>query len=197
MTEVVTALARGSISVMCRADVPAARRWLDPPAAPEVGSAHKDRRLWAVMRVSTTVEVSRSSVLSVWSSEAEYATVGSSGWKITLVAAWLWAAIRDSGPRCGVDVAVVSFLRLAEGREEEIRVVGAAGEADLDVVQSPMEPSVEAERMREEGACTARESMLPVWPYSSRMGFRSPEKWSEDSVYFQTRTVRSRPADAI
>lgn len=52
-----------------------------------------------MVRVSTAVVVSRSRVFTVWSKDVEYATVGSSGWKITAVTGALWPEIRDKGPR--------------------------------------------------------------------------------------------------
>lgn len=66
--EMVVAEARGSISVMWRADVPTARRLREDSEA-------RERREWDVERVSTDMEVVRSQVRSVWSQEAEYATV--------------------------------------------------------------------------------------------------------------------------
>ena len=68
----VVAEARGSMRVMCRADVPTAMRFKD-------GNAERERRAWDVVRVSTSDEVGRSHVRSVWSQETEYATVGSLG----------------------------------------------------------------------------------------------------------------------
>lgn len=64
MAEIVVAEARGSISVMCRADVPAARRFRD-------GNADKDSREWDVDLVSTQDDVGRSHVLRLWSQEVE------------------------------------------------------------------------------------------------------------------------------
>lgn len=103
-----------------------------------------------MVRVSTTEEVSRSRVLSVWSNEVEYATVGSSGWKMTAVAEAWCALMRESGPLCGVEVEVVSLRRFAVG-PEEMSEVSTAGAADFEVVQSPTVPSEEAERNLELG----------------------------------------------
>jgi hypothetical protein len=147
MMLVVVEEARGSMRVMCLAEVPAARMCDDETEGKEV----IERRGWEVVRVSTTVDVSRSSVLTVWSREVEYATVGSSGWKITDVVGPLWPCMRDRGPRCGVEVDVVSLRRLAVG-PDEINDVGAAGASDLRVLQRPIDPSMEAESIREEGA---------------------------------------------
>ena len=60
----VVADARGSMRVIWRADVPAARRL-------RVGRAVRERRECDVERVSTQVEVGRSQVLRVWSQEVE------------------------------------------------------------------------------------------------------------------------------
>jgi hypothetical protein len=87
----------------------------------------------------------------------------------------LWLGIRDRGPRWGVEVEVVSLRRLAVG-PEEISDDGASGASDLLLLQIPIEPSVDAERMRDEGPWTASASTLPLCPYSSRVGFKSAEK---------------------
>jgi hypothetical protein len=76
-------------------------------------------------------------------------------------------------PRAGTSTAEFIFLLLAEGAEPGRSSDGAAG-ADLLGVQRPMEPSAEAERMRLEGVCAARESMGRVWPYSARVGVSLP-----------------------
>ena len=75
MAETVVAEARGSMSVMWRAEVPAARRLRD-------GRAVRESRACEVRRVSTGVLVGRSQVLRLWSHEVEYATVGSLGAKM-------------------------------------------------------------------------------------------------------------------
>ena len=69
----------------------------------------------------------------------------------------------------------MSLRRLAMG-PKEISDDGAGGASDLRLLQMPMEPSVDAERMRDEGSWTARESTLPLCPYNSSVGFRSAEK---------------------
>ena len=56
--------ARGSIRVICRADVPAASKLRD-------GNAVSERREWDVDLVSTQVELGRSQVLRLWSQEVE------------------------------------------------------------------------------------------------------------------------------
>ena len=61
---IVVADARGSISVICLALVPAARRLA-------LGIATSDSRECPVVRVSTSVLVGKSHVRSVWSCEAE------------------------------------------------------------------------------------------------------------------------------
>ena len=68
MADTVVAEALGSMSVMCRADVPAARSL-------SVGKATKESKECEVDLVSTHVEVGRSHVLSEWSQDVEYATV--------------------------------------------------------------------------------------------------------------------------
>ena len=95
-------------------------------------------------------------------------------------------------------VEVVSFRRL-EVREvvDGMREVGAAGASDFLLDQMPMVWSAEAERMRCEGWCTAIESMLALWPYSSIWGAREAESLSGDSLYLHTRIVRSRPEETI
>lgn len=64
MAAMVVAEARGSISVMCRAEVPDASRERD-------GSAVSERRECCVERVETGVPVGRSHVRREWSHEAE------------------------------------------------------------------------------------------------------------------------------
>lgn len=54
------------------------------------------------------------------------------------------------------------------------RFSGAAGAPDLLVDQRPMVWSAEAERMRELGAWTARESTEALWPNSSSDGVKEP-----------------------
>lgn len=61
--------------VMCRADVPAARRLRSARAAME-------SRACDVVLVSTNEAVGRSQVRRVWSQEVEYPTVGSLGAKV-------------------------------------------------------------------------------------------------------------------
>ena len=147
---------RGSKSVMCRALVPAARIWLLIP-----GRAEMERSGCVVVRVSTVLEVVRSMVRIVWSCEAVYATVGSSGLKITSLTGPEWEVSRESGPRCGVDVDVVSFLRFAVG-PELISDESTAGADDFCVLHSPTVPSLEPDNTRCEGPCTAIESTLPL-----------------------------------
>lgn len=74
---------------------------------------------------------------------------------------------------------------------------GADGASDLRLLQMPTKPSVDAERMRDEWPWTARDSTLPLCPYSSSDSFRSAEKLSSVSEYFQSLIVRSRPQEAI
>ena len=64
MADTVVAEARGSTSVMCRAEVPAARRLRD-------GNAVRESRGWEVDLVSTHVDVGRSQVLRLWSHDVE------------------------------------------------------------------------------------------------------------------------------
>jgi hypothetical protein len=90
----------------------------------------------------------------------------------------------------------VIFRRLAV-RLDVRSASDAAGAEFLTVVHKPIVPSAEAESIRFEGPWTFIESTLPLWPYSSRIGFKSAEKWSSTSVYFQTLIVRSNPEDAI
>lgn len=114
------------------------------------------------MRVSTTDCVARSQVFRLWSQEVEYATLGSEGAKVTPETGAVWEVRSARGPRWGAVGAGAlceeSFRRLldvASGR----RCGGAAVALDLDVDQMPTEWSAEAERMREEGAWTARLSI--------------------------------------
>ena len=64
--------------------------------------------------------------------------------------------IRESGPRCAVEVEVDVLRRLllfAEGS----RVGGASGEEDGTLLHIPILSSADAERMRFEGAWTSME----------------------------------------
>jgi hypothetical protein len=83
--------------------------------------------------------------------------------------------IIERGPRWGVDVEVVIFRRFAVGPEVRSDAE-AAGAEFLSVVHKPIVPSADAERILFEGPWTSIESMLPLWPYSSRIGFKSAEK---------------------
>jgi hypothetical protein len=67
MMAVVVEEARGSISVICRAELPVARMWDEE----REGSEAMERRGCDVVRVSTTVDVSRSRVFTVWSKDVE------------------------------------------------------------------------------------------------------------------------------
>ena len=71
----------------------------------------------------------------------------------------------ERGPRWGADVAGPTFRRL-ELRDVEIgrRDAGAEGASDFLVDQSAREWSADAERIRLEGAWTARESIVDLWP---------------------------------
>lgn len=183
--------ARGSMSVMWRAEVPAARRLRE-------GRAIRESRECEVRRVSTGVLVGRSQVLRLWSQEVEYATVGSLGAKIVAETGAEWDFRRERGPRRGVVVADPIFRRFElRDVKERIRDAGAEGASDFLVDHTPREWSAEAERMRLEGAWTARESIEALWPKSSRWGFREAEKEGVSSEYFQRWIVRSRLEDAI
>lgn len=69
----------------------------------------------------------------------------------------------------------MSLRRLAVGPEENSDD-DAGGASDLRLLQMPIEPSIDAERMRDEGLWTARDSTLPLCPYNSRVGFTSAVK---------------------
>ncbi len=72
---------------------------------------------------------------------------------------------RDSGPRCGVEVAGPTFRRLVlRDAAEGIREGGASGASAFFVDQNPTEWSADAESIRSEGWWTASESMLALWP---------------------------------
>ncbi len=158
MAEIVVAEARGSMRVMWRAEVPAARRL-------RVGRAVRERRECEVRRVSTGVLVGRSQVLRLWSQEVEYATVGSLGAKMVAETGAEWDFRRERGPRWGVEVAGPVFRRFElRDVDEGRRDAGTDGASDFLVDQRPREWSVEAERMRLEGAWTAMESMEALWP---------------------------------
>ena len=60
-----------------------------------------------------------------------------------------------------MEVEVESLRRLAMGLEE-ITDDGAGGASDLRLLQIPIEPSVDAERICDEGAWTASDSTLPL-----------------------------------
>lgn len=77
MTWVLEADILGSKRVMCLALVPAANSWELIP-----GSAVRENNGCDVVRVSTRDAVVRSNVRTVWSMDAEYATVASRGLKI-------------------------------------------------------------------------------------------------------------------
>jgi len=109
MTDTLVAEVRGSISVMCRAELPAARRF-DEPSEEDVEeeeeeeeeeepSAVKLNSGCAVVRVETSAPVARSHVRSVWSHDAEYATVGSAGLNITAETGAVCAVRSARGPR--------------------------------------------------------------------------------------------------
>lgn len=154
---------------MCRAMVPAARS-----CELMAGNAVKDLNACIVVRVSTNAEVVRSKVLTVWSSEAAYATVGSSGLKITEETGKACALMRESGPRCGVEVEVPVFRRFelsADGR----RVAGAVGIDAASVDQIPIFPSAPADKMRFDGPWTAIECMSFSCPYNTNVGFNSAD----------------------
>lgn len=67
MMAVVVEEARGSISVICRAELPVARIWEEE----REGREEMERSGCEVVRVSTTVDVSRSRVFTVWSKDVE------------------------------------------------------------------------------------------------------------------------------
>jgi hypothetical protein len=80
---------------------------------------------------------------------------------MTAVVEALWPAMRVNGPRWGVDVEVVSFRLLAVA-PEEMSEDCTGGPSDLWELHSPTEPSVDADKILEDGLCTARESILPL-----------------------------------
>lgn len=122
---------------MCRAVVPAAKSWLLMP-----GKAVRDSRGCDVVLVSTRLDVVRSNVRMVWSSEAEYATVRSRGLKMTACTGAVCESIMERGPLWGVEVDVLRRL------EEGMRFWFTAGAASLFVLQRPILPSAEAESIR-------------------------------------------------
>ena len=141
-----------------RAEVPAARRLRS-------GRVVRERRAWEVVRVSTSVVVGRSHVLSVWSHEAEYATVGSVGANATEETGAECDLIKASGPRCGVELDVDNFRRLEiRALLWGSRVNVAAGASDFLLDQIPTAWSAEAESMRVDGLWTAMESTLALCP---------------------------------
>lgn len=78
-----------------------------------------------------------------------------------------WTFSRASGPRCGVVVGgtALSLRRLAPRlRALGMRFVLAGGPSDFFVDHTPMVPSAEAERRREEGTWMARASTLDLCP---------------------------------
>ena len=77
----------------------------------------------------------------------------------------VWDLSSASEPRVAVLGEDPVFWRLelleeAEGR----RCSGAEGASDFLVDQKRIEWSLEADKMREEGWCTARESTAILWP---------------------------------
>ena len=143
--ETVAAEARGSMRVMWRAEVPAARSL-------KVGRAVSERRGCEVVRMSTLDWTVRSQVRSVWSQEVEYATVLSVGEKIVAETGAVWPVRKDRGPRWGVftDAASRRFLLRAEG-PEEVCDGGMAGASDFLHDHTPIVLSVDADRTRFEG----------------------------------------------
>jgi hypothetical protein len=79
----------------------------------------------------------RSNVRTVWSMEAEYATVASSGLKMTACTGAVCAEMSSRGPFWDVDVEVEIFRRLEFRPAPRSRFSGAAG-ADESVVQRPI-----------------------------------------------------------
>jgi len=132
MTCVLAAETLGSNNVICLALVPAARSCELMP-----GRAVKEKSGCDVVRVSTSDEVVRSKVRTVWSIDAEYATVGSSGLKMTAWTGAVCADMRLRGPFCGVDVDTETFRRLEARPAPGRRLAGAAG-AEESVVQRPI-----------------------------------------------------------
>ena len=173
---------------MWRAEVPVARRFRE-------GIAHKERSEWPVVRVSTHVAVGRSHVLSVWSCEAEYATVASSGLKIMLETGELWPVNVANAPRAGtVRSGFESFCRLLEAAVEfGSRFDGAAGFSFALLEKSETVVSEDADRIRFEGAWTATSSTPQRWLKSSK----AVVMVRVSSSYLYTRTVLSNPAATI
>lgn len=73
----------------------------------------------------------------------------------------VWDIIKESGPRCGVEVDVAILRRLDAG-PLDVRADNAAGALPLMVVQRPIALSAEADRTQFEGPWTAMESILPL-----------------------------------
>jgi len=74
---------------------------------------------------------------------------------------------------------------------------GTAGPSAFFVLQRPTVRSEEADRILDEGACTARFSTEALWPWSSRLVDKDPAPPVSTSSYFHTRSVRSIPALTI
>ena len=104
-----------------------------------------------MVRVSTRAVVVRSHVFRLWSQEAEYATVGSSGLKIVDETGLACDFSSARGPRCGVDVPSLRFLFVVPGTVCGSRDAGAAGASDVRVDQMPTVWSADADRIRDEG----------------------------------------------
>jgi hypothetical protein len=115
--------------------------------------AQRERRAWPVVRVSTHCAVGRSQVLRVWSCDAEYATVASSGLKITLDTVEVWPVKVANAPRAGtVRSGLESFWRLFEATVEfGRRLDGATGFSFALLENREMVLSADALRMRLDG----------------------------------------------
>lgn len=123
--------------------------------------------------MSTSDEVGRSQVRSVWSHEVEYATVESLEANVTADTGALCDFNNTIGPTCGVAFSVVEavIFRLLLARDADFEGTSdsaAGGALDGSVVQIPTVRSAEAERMRLDGRCTQISSTLARWPYNSR-----------------------------
>ncbi|KAH4071495.1 hypothetical protein HBH79_036880 [Parastagonospora nodorum] len=188
MTLICVADTRGSMSVMWRAEVPVAIRLRE-------GMAQRESSECPVVRVSTHCAVGRSQVLRVWSCDAEYATVASSGLKMTLDTGELWPVNVVNAPLAGtVRSGFESFWRLFEAAVEfGRRLEGATGFSFALLEKSEMVLSEDALRMRLEGPWTAISSTPHRWLKSSRLVVMV----RVSSSYLNTRTVLSMPAATI
>jgi hypothetical protein len=133
MAVIFDAEARGSMSVICRAEDPAASK-----LTPRISVKHRSGCI--VLFDSTCLDVVRSHVRTVWSHDAEYATVESASLKTAAEATSVCPSIINKGPRCGAcEVSDFDRFRLLFAAEDAdgIRDAGTSGAEEDELDQRP------------------------------------------------------------